>query len=236
MAFILGGGIGVRCGKVGERPRGRCRVMMSGVVVAGAGTNLGRAAVENLKARKSEVIALVSKKSEKDQFKSQSVRCHVVNEKERDEVLKLISELEPDVIVNCIGLAFDETIEDDHYLGSVNLVDAGANAKVSRLVYVSALGAGDSESAVPFQVMDTMRPMLMDKSRSELYLRESGLDYTIVRCGPLDEEETNTPVVTEATSDCYGGITIDGLADLLCGCVSSEKAKNVTLTAVDTMK
>jgi len=61
MAFILGGGIGVRCGKVGERPRGRCRVMMSGVVVAGAGTNLGRAAVENLKARKSEVIALVSK-------------------------------------------------------------------------------------------------------------------------------------------------------------------------------
>mmetsp|Transcript_7505 Transcript_7505/g.33319 ORF Transcript_7505/g.33319 Transcript_7505/m.33319 type:complete len:101 (-) Transcript_7505:3768-4070(-) len=96
MAFILGGGIGVRCGKVGERPRGRCRVMMSGVVVAGAGTNLGRAAVENLKARKSEVIALVSKKSEKDQFKSQ---VRVLDRTGEMTLLRSILELKKKIVL-----------------------------------------------------------------------------------------------------------------------------------------
>lgn len=45
---------------------------------------------------------------------------------------------------------------------------------VRRFVLVSAMGAGDSENAVPFQAMDYMRPFFLDKSRAELYLRESG--------------------------------------------------------------
>lgn len=57
---------------------------------------------------------------------------------------------------------------------------------MKRFVLVSALGAGDSEGAVPSQVMESLRPMLMDKSRTELYLRESGLLH---RNSTLKKEE-----------------------------------------------
>lgn len=45
---------------------------------------------------------------------------------------------------------------------------------VQRFVLVSAMGAGNSEDAVPFQAMDYMRPFFLDKSRAEMYLKESG--------------------------------------------------------------
>eukprot|EP00168_Porphyra_purpurea_P014046 TRINITY_DN3975_c0_g1_i1.p2 TRINITY_DN3975_c0_g1~~TRINITY_DN3975_c0_g1_i1.p2 ORF type:complete len:125 (+),score=47.45 TRINITY_DN3975_c0_g1_i1:219-593(+) len=98
------------------------------------------------------------------------------------------------------------------------------------------MGAGDSEHAVPFQAMDYMRPFFLDKSRAEMYLKESGLVYTIVRPGPLEDgPPTGTGVVTESPTG-YGGIVRADLAALLVGAAASPRAAGKTLTAVDRTK
>jgi uncharacterized protein YbjT (DUF2867 family) len=49
---------------------------------------------------------------------------------------------------------------------------------------LSSMGAGDPEAG-----SEAMRPYLRAKARADERLRESGLDYTIVRPGSLTDEE-----------------------------------------------
>jgi hypothetical protein len=60
---------------------------------------------------------------------------------------------------------------------------------IKRLVVVSALGVGDSQEQVslPFKMMmkTVLRKAYEDKERQEEIVRESGLDWVIVRPGGL---------------------------------------------------
>ena len=63
------------------------------------------------------------------------------------------------------------TFERINYGGTVNIVDAARAAGVRRIVYQSALGAHP----------DPKLPYFDTKYRAEQYVRQSGLDYTILR-------------------------------------------------------
>ncbi len=63
-----------------------------------------------------------------------------------------------------------DTVESVDLAGNRNLIDAARGAGVRQFVFVSALGA-DPQSPVPF---------MQAKARTEAYLKESGIPYTIV--------------------------------------------------------
>ncbi len=67
--------------------------------------------------------------------------------------------------------------------GAVKLIEAAKESGVSRYVMVSAMGAADPASG-----SEGMQPYLFAKARADEALRESGLDYTIVRPGRLTNE------------------------------------------------
>ncbi len=67
--------------------------------------------------------------------------------------------------------------------GAVKLIDAARAQGISRYVMVSAVGADHPE-----QASGPMRPYLEAKAEADRQLRESGLDYTIVRPGSLTDE------------------------------------------------
>jgi len=68
--------------------------------------------------------------------------------------------------------------------GAVKLIDAAKGAGISRYVIVSSMGADHPEAA-----SGTFRAYLDAKADADQALRDSGLDYTIVRPGSL----TNDP-------------------------------------------
>ena len=81
------------------------------------------------------------------------------------------------------GAARKETMD---YGGAVKLVEAAEQNGVRRYLMLSSMGANDPEGGP-----EPMRPYLRAKARADERLRESGLDYTIIRPGSLtDEEET----------------------------------------------
>jgi nucleoside-diphosphate-sugar epimerase len=155
-----------------------------------------------------------------------------LNVRDRDDVLQAVKDFKPDVVFSCIGgLPGDD--QHPNYVGNRNIIDATEANGTSRFVLVSALGAGDSEGSVPFQVMDTMRPLLLDKSLAEVYLRKSSLNWTIVRPCPLtDDEPTNSGILTQGIN-CYGTISRIDLAALLLRGADSPAAVGKTLTAID---
>ena len=102
-----------------------------------------------------------------------------------------------DSVVTSLGAARGEgTAVDD--VGTKNLVDAAKAAGVSRFVMVSAVGVGNSKGAIPPNVYQILEPGLVAKNIGEEYIRNSGLAYTIVRPGGLDNgPATNTFALIE---------------------------------------
>ena len=79
------------------------------------------------------------------------------------------------------GAARKETMD---YGGAAKLVEAAEQNGVRRYLMLSSMGAGDPEGG-----SEPMRPYLRAKARADERLRESGLDYTIIRPGSLTDEE-----------------------------------------------
>lgn len=70
------------------------------------------------------------------------------------------------------------------YGGAVKLVEAAEKHGAQRYLMLSAMGAGDPESA-----SESMQPYLSAKARADERLEGSDLDYTIIRPGSLTDEE-----------------------------------------------
>jgi uncharacterized protein YbjT (DUF2867 family) len=79
------------------------------------------------------------------------------------------------------GAARKETMD---YGGAAKLVEAAEKHGVSRYLMLSSMGAGNPEGG-----SEAMRPYLSAKARADERLKESGLDYTIIRPGSLTNEE-----------------------------------------------
>lgn len=79
------------------------------------------------------------------------------------------------------GAARKETMD---YGGAAKLVEAAERHGARRYLMLSSMGADD-----PGAREEAMRPYLEAKSRADERLRQSALDYTIIRPGGLTEEE-----------------------------------------------
>lgn len=172
-------------------------------------------------------------------------------------VTDTLASLKPNTVVSCIGgdaSAFvpgsvspyeDAAFRDLPAAKSV--VDACVAAKIEKLVFVSMLGAGDSEASVPLQVMASLRPLLLDMSDAEAYIRRSsGLNWTIVRPAPMEEDDEDDGsdgamadgglldrvIITEDV-DIYGTVTVDLFANALAHIVSSNNVAAKTLHVVN---
>lgn len=164
-----------------------------------------------------------------------SSAVHTLDAMDRETAHTLLKNVAPDVVISCIGGSVPDSIFPD-FKGNCNLIDAASVAGVKRFVLISALGAGDSKGSVPFQVMDTMGPLLLEKSDAEIYLRESNIKWTIARPGPIvDGPTTGTAICTEGTK-CYGTITREDLASVVIKAAESENAVGKTLHIVDAKK
>jgi uncharacterized protein YbjT (DUF2867 family) len=90
--------------------------------------------------------------------------------------------------------------------GTRNLVRAMKRQKVKRLIYVSSLGVGDSKGKLgPVYNWVLLRTLLKnifaDKERAEEVVRESGLDWTLVRPGSLNSKRLTATYLTGPAAD-----------------------------------
>jgi uncharacterized protein YbjT (DUF2867 family) len=96
------------------------------------------------------------------------------------------------------------------YGGVVRLIEAAKANDVSRFVIVSSMGADDPESG-----SESMRPYLQAKAQADLALRESGLDFTIVRPGMLTDDPGTGLVELAPRLGRRGSVSRDDVAAVL---------------------
>ena len=117
--------------------------------------------------------------------------------------------------------------------GVCNLVTAAVGEDVSRFVYTSAIGVGNSKPGLSLPARLLLRGSLQAKADAERAIRGSGLDYTIVRPGRL----TNAPptgklLVGEGGESVTGSIARTDLARLLAAAPFTADAQRRTFEVV----
>jgi len=92
-----------------------------------------------------------------------------------------------DYVLSTIGAVpfGGDVAEKIDYKGVADLVDASKKAGVKQLILMTSIGSGNTDPAQPLNKMFNMQ--LMWKGKGEQHLRDSGLPYTIVRPGGLQD-------------------------------------------------
>jgi uncharacterized protein YbjT (DUF2867 family) len=103
------------------------------------------------------------------------------------------------------------------YGGAVKLIDACKKAGIDRYVIVSSIGAHDP-SAGPEQ----MRPYLDAKHDADEALMQSGLDYTVVRPGSLNDDPGTGRVTVTGDMSVRGPIPRDDVAAVVAGSLADD--------------
>lgn len=158
------------------------------VLVAGARGKTARSLVRMLVEGGHEVRGLVRKEDQLPDIEAdgaEPVLCDLESETVEGGVGEAVEGC--DAIVFAAGAgpgsgaARKETMD---FGGAAKLVEAAEERGVRRYLMLSSMGAGDPEAG-----SEAMRPYLRAKARADERLRDSGLDYTIVRPGSLTDEE-----------------------------------------------
>lgn len=175
------------------------------VLVAGAHGKTARRLVRLLAGNGHEIRGLVRKEeqlSEVEADGAEPVLCDLENEEADGAIGEAVAGY--DAIVFAAGAgpgsgnARKETMD---YGGAAKLVEAAEQRGVSRYLILSSMGTDDPESR-----SEAMRPYLTAKARADERLRESGLDYTIIRPGSLTDDDGTGSVDAAESLGRYGEI------------------------------
>jgi uncharacterized protein YbjT (DUF2867 family) len=107
--------------------------------------------------------------------------------------------------------------------GAVKLIDAARELGVARYLIVSSIGAHDPEGGP-----EAMRPYLHAKAEADEALRESGLDWTIVRPGSLTDAPGTGRVDVSTALGRRGPILRDDVALVLLECLEAPNTIRLT--------
>ncbi|MEO0981824.1 MAG: SDR family oxidoreductase [Pseudomonadota bacterium] len=110
--------------------------------------------------------------------------------------------------------------------GAIALIETAKGAGVERFVMLSSKGA-DAPNDAPQE----MRRYLQAKAAADTHLRNSGLDYAIVRPISLSDEIGDGAVVIARHVDPQGEIPRTDVAAILSHALTHERARNETFEA-----
>ncbi|CAN5624565.1 SDR family oxidoreductase [soil metagenome] len=198
------------------------------VLVAGANGQTARQLVRMLMENGHEVRGLIRKEDQMQNVESDGAEP-VLADLEQDEADGRIGE----AVEGCDAIIFvagagpgsgnerKETMDRD---GAIKLIEAAEKHGAHRYLMLSTMGADDPESRD-----EKMQPYMRAKGEADERLRNSSLDYTIIRPGRLtDDAGTGTIAAAESLGQ-YGEITREDVARAFAAALEAENTFGKTI-------
>ena len=198
------------------------------VLVAGANGQTARRLVRMLVEDGHEVRGLIRKEEQVPNVESDGAEA-VLADLEQDEVEGKIGE----AIEGCDAIIFaagagpgsgterKETMDRD---GAIKLMEAAKQRGAQRYLMLSTMGADDPESRD-----EKMQPYMRAKGEADQSLRDSGLDYTIIRPGRLTDEAGTGNIVAAESLGRYDEITREDVARAFAVVLEAENTYGKTI-------
>lgn len=206
--------------------------MTKRVLVAGAGSGVGLEAVKLLRGQDRPVTALIRNKQYEAALADLGADVVHSDLGDRDATVAAVASSGANAIVCTIGSKPGDAKRID-FVGVQHLIEGARKAGIDRFVLVTSFGCGETRSAVPEGLLAKIGPALEEKDKAENVLRESGLDYTILRPGGLSSEPATGRAVLTDASDVMGGIARADVAASILDCLASDGARGRVLGVFD---
>ncbi len=193
------------------------------VVVAGANGSTGRIIIDLLKeSEKYQPIAMVRKQEQKDHFEKENVAA-VMGDLEEDlnEAVK-----GADKVIFAAGSGGKKVIDVDQE-GAKRFTDAAKNAGAEKFVMLSSMGADNPG------ISEELKDYLEAKGNADEYLRQSGLEYTIVRPGALTDEEGSGKIQLKEKLEEQESISRANVARTLVEVLENDVKQNQVFEILD---
>lgn len=203
------------------------------VLIFGATRNTGYEVARLLRRHGRPVTAAVRESSDRSLLEPLGVEFVIADALDDEAVRQALRSRPFGAVVSTVGCMRCDPPPD--FIGNRNIVDAARTAGVDRVVLISTVGAGDSYDAANLLSQIALRDVLPLKTRAEDHLRESGLDYTIIRPGglrPNDRPSTGAGMLTEDRT-ALGFIHRADLAGLIVSILDDERTYGRTYAALD---
>lgn len=200
---------------------------MEKILIAGATGSTGKRVIEILSNSQSfEPVAMIRKDDQKDIFEDMEVQW-VKADLEAD-VSSAVEGIDKIIFAAGSGSKTgpEKTTAVDQQ-GAIRLIDAAREARVKKFIMLSSMNA-DEPSDNP-----ELEHYLKAKAAADQHLRESGINYTIVRPGPLTDDMGMGRVRLAAKLDGPGEISRDDVAFLLIMSLADPLVKNMTFEALE---
>jgi uncharacterized protein YbjT (DUF2867 family) len=110
--------------------------------------------------------------------------------------------------------------------GAKKLIDASNKANIKKFVMLSSMGADKPEEATQ------LKEYLKAKHNADEYLKNSGLNYSIVRPGSLTNEAPLMTIELEIKLDKHGEISREDVAQTLVQVLDETIANNATFEII----
>ncbi|PPK92566.1 MULTISPECIES: SDR family oxidoreductase [Nonlabens] len=195
---------------------------MEKVLVAGATGTTGKQIVNLLnESQYFEPVAMIRKEEQKAQFEAQNVKW-VMGDLSQDisHTFKNI-----DKVIFAAGSGGKKVVEIDQE-GAKKVVDGAITNDIKKFVMLSSMGADNPEEA------DQLVEYLKAKHNADVYLKNSGLNYTIVRPGSLINDNASNHIELSHKLNKHGEISRADVAQTLTRALHDDTANKETFEII----
>ncbi|QLE01280.1 SDR family oxidoreductase [Galbibacter sp. BG1] len=196
---------------------------MERVLVAGANGTTGKIVVELLnKSQYFTPIAMVRKEEQLKQFKDKNIETVLADLQE--DLAHTVKDI--DKVVFTAGSGGKNVVEVDQE-GAKRLIDVSKVADVKKFVMLSSMGADEPES------VEKLQEYLKAKQKADIHLKESGLNYAIVRPGSLNNEKPSGKIELKEKLNKRGEISRADVAQTLVRALHDDTANKETFEILE---
>ena len=195
---------------------------MEKVLVVGANGTTGKKIVDILdKYRNYEPVAMIRNQDQAEQFKKKDIET-VMGDLEKN-VSHTVTRIHK--IIFAAGSGGDTSKEKTTAVdqeGAKKLIDLAEIAGIRKFVMLSSMGADNPEQS------EDLQHYLEAKQNADEHLRNSGMDYSIVRPGALTNDEGTGKIKLSSKLNERGKITREDVAETLVAVLHDDIATNKT--------
>lgn len=130
-----------------------------------------------------------------------------------------------DKVIFAAGSGGEKVVQVDQE-GAKRLIDASKKAGIKKFVMLSSIGAGRPEKA------DQLKDYLNAKHNADEHLKDSGLDYTIVRPGTLNNDKGTGKIKLEKELESVGEIPREDVVRIMVASLPDATAHNAIFEMV----
>lgn len=193
------------------------------VLVAGAHGNTGQRIVSLLAENRHEAYAMIRKEDQQEEMTKLGGKP-VVADLEGD-LSQAVSGM--DAVIFAAGSGGhtgpEKTIDVDQN-GAISLIQEAKAKGVPRFIMLSAISADD-----PAAGPEKLKHYLEAKQKADEALQASGLNYTILRPGTLNDDPASGVRAAHSLADRSGTISRQDVAEALVECLNLECTRNQTI-------